>query len=218
MMDLQKIYEKLLSKFVVDNWWPADSQFEIMVGAILTQQTTWEKVEEVIKKMKAQDLLNIETLASIDQEKLERIIMPVGFYRQKAERIKCLAAYLQNHYNSDPSLLLSKPLDEARNELLTIKGIGKETADAILLYAGHKGTFVAAKYCCRILMRTGLIRTDKYDDVKNFVEQNIPPDPKIYARLYALLVQLSKTHCRNKPQCQGCPLEDGCSFNQSKGK
>jgi endonuclease-3 related protein len=218
MMDLHKIYEKLLSKFVVDNWWPAESQFEIMVGAILTQQTTWEKVEEVIRKMKARSLLNVETLASIDQEELERVIMPVGFYRQKAERIKRLATYLQNHYNSDPSLLLSRPLDEARNELLTIKGIGKETADAILLYAGKKGTFVAAKHCCRVLMRTGLIGTDKYDDVKRFVEQNIPPDPEVYAKLYALLVQLSKTHCRNKPQCQGCPLEDACPFNRSKRK
>jgi endonuclease-3 related protein len=215
MMDLQKIYDRLLSKFAVDNWWPADSQFEIMVGAILTQQTTWEKVEEVIREMKAQGLLDVVTLASIDQEKLEKIIMPLGFYRQKAERIKSLARYIQNHYGSDPSLLLTKPLEEARNELLTIKGIGKETADAILLYAGHKETFVAAKYCCRILMRVGLVKTDRYDDVKRFVEQSIPPDPKIYARLYALLVQLSKTHCRNKPKCKDCPLEDICSFKQS---
>ncbi|MEM2943497.1 MAG: hypothetical protein QW087_02000 [Methanomassiliicoccales archaeon] len=216
-MDIQTVYAKLITIFEVDGWWPAESPFEIMIGAILTQQTMWENVEKTIKELKNRGLLSVDSLVNIDQKELENIIRPVGFYRLKAKRIKALALHLRNYYDSNPMGVLQKALPEARGELMSIDGIGKETADAILLFAGRKPTFVAAKYCARVFMRLGLVEKDDYDYVKQFVEERMPKNPRVYAELYSLLVQLSKTYCRKNPSCNSCPLSDECAFSLSGG-
>lgn len=217
-MNIKTMYEKLDSRFKVENWWPAESEFEIMVGAILTQQTTWEKVEKVIRDMKKVGLLEVDALAEADLDGLEEIVMPAGFYSQKARRVKGLAEYLKMHCDSDPKVLLEKPLEEARAELLSIRGVGEETADAILLFAARRPKFVAASYVARIFQRTGILDSDDYGTIQIFVESQVPLDPRIYAKFYALLVQLAKTHCRTKPVCRGCPIEADCAFSQGKGK
>ncbi len=217
-MDLKTMYERLGQRFKVDNWWPADSEFEIMVGAILTQRTAWDNVEEVIANLKAHKVLNVDSLAALDKDSLEEMIASAGFYRQKASRIKGLAKYIKVHYGSDPVVMLSKPIDEARRELLSIKGIGEETADSILLFAGHRPKFVAASYVSRIFKRTGILDSEDYGEIQRYVESIVPPKPEIYGKFYARLVQLAKTHCRPRPICRGCPLEHECAFNARKGR
>jgi len=217
-MDLRTMYERLGSRFKVDNWWPAESEFEIMIGAILTQQTSWENVEGVIADMKANNLLDVDSLVKVDNDTLEEVIMPAGFYRQKASRIKGLAEYIKVHYDSDPLAILGQPLEEARRELLSIRGIGEETADSMLLFAGHRPKFVAASHVTRILQRTGILDSEDYGEIQRYVESIVPPKPEIYAKFYALLVQLAKTHCKARPVCKGCPLEQECAFSARRGK
>lgn len=215
-MDLKTMYERLGKRFKVDNWWPAESEFEIMVGAILTQRTTWGNVEEAIANMKTHNVLSVDSLVALDNDSLEEMIVPAGFYRQKASRIKGLAKYIKVHYESDPVVMLSKPIDEARRELLSIKGIGEETADSILLFAGHRPKFVAASYVSRIFKRTGILDSEDYGEIQRYVESIVPPKSEIYGKFYARLVQLAKTHCRPRPICRGCPLEHECTFNARK--
>lgn len=215
-MELQQLYEILDSVFDVENWWPADSAFEVMVGAILTQQTSWENVSRVIGSLKKSDLLSPIKLAAIDREELERIVRPCGFYRQKAERIQHLARFLIERYQGMPEMLLNKDTEEARKELLSINGIGKETADTILLFAGNHPKFVAAAYVSRIFRRTGIFDSDDYDQIQQFVEKHFSRSPEKLARLYALLVQLAKVYCKAKPLCNRCPLNSHCSYQNQK--
>lgn len=215
-MELQQLYEILDGVFDVENWWPSDSSFEIMVGAILTQQTSWENVSKVIDVMKGKDLLSPVRLAGIGKEELERIVRPCGFYRQKAERIQRLARFLVDKYQGAPEKLLGKDTEDARKELLSIKGIGKETADTILLFAGNHPKFVAAAYVSRIFRRTGIFDSDDYDRLQQFVEDEFSRSPEKLARLYALLIQLAKTYCKVKPLCGRCPLRNRCSYHLQK--
>lgn len=217
-MDLRTMYERLGASFKVKNWWPAESEFEIMIGAILTQQTTWKNVEKVMTDLKANGLLDVDSLVRIDNDTLEEIVMPAGFYRQKASRIKGLAEYIKVHYDSNPLAIMNRPLEEARRELLSIRGIGEETADSMLLFAGHKPKFVAASYVSRILKRTGILDSEDYGEIQRYVESIVPPKPEIYAKFYALLIQLAKTHCKARPICDGCPLERECAFSVRKGE
>lgn len=212
-MDLRTLYERLSSRFDVDGWWPAESEFEVMVGAILTQQTSWENVEGVLADMKRNGIMSVRAIAAIDNDSLEEIIMPAGFYRQKASRLKGLAEYVRMHHRSDPRSILRQPLEDARRELLSIRGIGEETADSILLFAGHKAKFVAASYVARIFKRTGILDSEDYGEIQRYVESVVPARPEIYAKFYALLVQLAKTHCKARPVCRGCPVEGECAFS-----
>jgi len=209
-MDLRDLYGMLLAHFQVENWWPSDSAFEVIVGSILTQQTNWENVTRSLDMMRSRELLSSRALSSVALGELEDVVRPCGFYRQKAERIVALARYLEEEFDGDSSELLEGDLDEARERLLSLRGIGKETADSILLFAGGRPKFVAAAYVSRILSRTGLLVSDEYDEIQSFVESEFSTDPGELATFYALLVQLAKSHCRTRPACASCPIMREC--------
>jgi len=217
-MNLTCLYEMMDKAFDVENWWPSESPFEIMIGAILTQQTSWESVDRTLRTMRREGVLSPSSMASMDGARLEDIIRPCGFYRQKAERVQSLARYIVERYGGSPSPLLEKEVEEARRELLSLKGVGKETADSILLFAGHRPVFVAASYVSRVLERTGVFSSRDYDEIQRFVESSLPGPPEHLARLYALFVQLAKTYCKSSPLCHQCPLREYCPFPRQTRK
>ena len=217
-MELDRLYRILLAHFDVEEWWPSDSPFEVMVGAILTQQTNWKNVDMVLATIRSRGLLDPGSLADIDLAQLQGMVRPCGFYNQKAERIKGLAQLIMRDHEGRPEALLAGDIETARERLLAVRGIGKETADSILLFAGGRPVFVAAAYVSRVLARTGLLNSNDYDEVQDFVESRFPEDAKELARLYALFVQLAKIHCRPKPICEGCPLISECQRELLQGK
>lgn len=211
-MDILLLLKELEGTFDTDGWWPAETPFEVMVGAILTQQSVWEKVAQVMDVLKGRGLMDVEPIAECDLPVLEDILRPSGFYRQKAFRVRYLARHLQERYASDPLLMLSGDLEKVRNELLSLPGVGNETADAMLLFAGNRPKFVAAAYVSRIFDRVGIYRSEGYLDLQRFIETGLPPDPVTYRSLYAHCVHLCKTMCRAKPRCDDCPLAPDCSY------
>jgi endonuclease III related protein len=209
-MELDRLLELLRREYDVQDWWPSDSPFEVMVGAVLTQQTTWESVAKVLARLRSEGLLEIDRMASCEPERLESIVRPAGFYRQKAKRIRGLAAYIRDRHGSDPGSLLSGPTDSIRRELLSLEGIGRETADSILVFAAGRAKFVAAAYSARILGRTGVFRSEEYDEVQRFVESTMPGTARDLRDLYALMVQHARDVCRTRPACGRCVLGPEC--------
>ena len=200
------IYKSLYDVFGPQHWWPAKTRFEIIVGAILTQQTTWENVEKAIKNLQEKHLLTIESLANTPLKKIEKLVQPAGYYHQKSKRLKEISTYFLRKYQGNLNKLFKNNTKSLREELLTLPGIGEETADSILLYAGEKRIFVVDAYTRRILSRLGLLPAGDYDRIRMFFEDNLPGDIKIYQEFHALLVKLGKEFCKKKPLCQICPL------------
>ncbi len=200
------IYKSLYKSFGPQHWWPARTKFEIIVGAILTQQTTWRNVEKAIRNLRKNRLLTIENLANAPLRKIEELVRPAGYYREKAKCLKNIATYLLKHYQGKLKELFKKDTKSLREELLNLRGIGKETADSILLYAGGKRIFVIDAYTKRIFLRLGLLPASDYDKIRMFFEDNLPRDVKIYEEFHALLVKLGKEFCKRKPLCSSCPL------------
>ena len=216
-MKVDDIYRRLDAHYSVEGWWPAESPWEIMVGAILVQQTNWESVTVALRELRARGLLDVDAMDDMPQEELETILRPTGFYRQKARNIKALSSYLRVNHHSDPMHLLCQDTEAARRELLTLPGIGNETADVILLFAGGRPCFIAAAYVSRVLGRVGTLSSDDYSEVKKFMESCLEPDPVKYARFYALLVQHARTTCRSRPKCGACVLSSECAFSSGRG-
>lgn len=204
---LRAIYETLSSYFGDLNWWPGDSPFEVIVGAILTQNTSWRNVERAIGKLKSEDCLCPEVLFAIDERILADLIRPAGYYNIKARRLKAFIRFLYEEYNGDLDRMLADDLWRLREKLLTIKGIGEETADSILLYAGNKPVFVIDAYTRRILLRHNLIRADAtYKEIQNLFMNNLPQSVPLYNQYHALLVNTGKFFCNRNPRCDECPL------------
>lgn len=216
-MNLERLYLRLLEMFEVEGWWPSESSFEVMVGAILTQQTSWDSVERALTELRSRGLLEPNVLAEADIEFIEEVIRPCGFYHQKARRIRGLAHHIQQNHGGVADRILENDTATARSELLSLNGVGKETADSILLFAGRRPKFVAASYVSRVLRRTGILNGDGYDKVQEFVESGFTDDPEELAKLYALFVQLAKTYCRSKPNCESCPISDECDTGLAHG-
>lgn len=206
------IYKKLLKHFGRQHWWPAETRFEVIVGAILTQNTSWKNVEKAIKNLKKEKMLNCKKIANINIRKLEKMIQPSGFYKQKAERLKRFCKYLDESYDSDLNKFFNRDTNVIRNELLSLNGIGNETADSILLYAGEKPIFVIDAYTKRMCERTGIVNAKKYDELQSFFEKNLPKNIEMYKEFHALIVELGKNFCRKKPGCDGCPLKAICKI------
>jgi len=206
---LKRIYEKLLSEFGKQGWWPGESKFEIAVGAILTQNTNWKNVEKAINNLKSAGLLNPRDLRDIDIRKLAELIRPSGYYKIKAKRLKNFIDFLWREYGGDIEAMLTEKLDTLRPKLLSVSGVGRETADSILLYAGGYPVFVVDTYTFRIFARHGLVPDDiDYESLREFFESNLPDDPALYNEYHALLVRLGKEICRPRPLCEKCPLLD----------
>jgi len=200
------IYKSLYGTFGSQHWWPAKTEFEIIVGAILTQQTTWKNVEKAIKNLRKNKLLTIKCLANAPLKKIEELVQPAGYYHQKSKRLKEISTYFLRKYQGNLNKFFKKDVENLREELLALRGIGKETADSILLYAGEKRIFVVDAYTRRILKRANLFAENDYDKIRMFFEDNLPKDIKIYQEFHALLVKLGKEFCKKKPLCRICPL------------
>jgi endonuclease-3 related protein len=206
---LMDVFGRLLERFGPQHWWPGDSPLEIMVGAVLTQNTAWPNVEKAIRALKEKGDLSLGFLLSLPQETMAELIRPCGYFRIKARRLKNLLALAQEKGKGDLEAFLSLPTDELRKALLSVSGIGPETADSILLYAAKRPVFVVDAYTRRILWRHGWIsREAKYEEIQALFMERIPQDSSLYNEYHALLVALGKRHCRPKPKCLGCPLED----------
>lgn len=211
---LQDIFDRLIGHFGPLHWWPADSPFEVVVGAVLTQNTAWRNVEMAIANLKEGMALSPEALRDIRTEDLERLIRPAGFFRQKAERLKLFATHLFRCHGGDLASLLSGPLEEARAELLSLKGIGPETADSILLYAGGYPSFVVDAYTLRLFIRLEVLGgTEGYEEVRALFMENLPHEADLFNEYHALIVEECKTFCRKRlPLCSACPLQPICPF------
>jgi endonuclease-3 related protein len=207
MKELNEIFEILLNKYGPRNWWPAETPFEMMVGAILTQNTTWKNVEKVIANFG--NRLSPEFIASVTKEELAQIIRSSGYHNQKALKLKEITKWFKK-YSYDIQQARKVDGSLLRDELLSIKGIGRETADSILIYALNKPFFVVDAYTKRLLFRFGFDIHETYDDLRLSIERNIPGDLSIYNEFHALIVEHSKSFCKKLPACEGCPLEYQC--------
>jgi endonuclease-3 related protein len=206
---LLDLYARLYKAFGPRYWWPGDSRFEIVVGAILTQNTAWRNVTKAISNLKAESLLSPHALYHVPVQDLAELIRPAGYYNIKAKRLKHFVGFLYHESGGDLDQLLAEDLDTLRVRLLSVNGIGPETADSILLYAGNKPTFVVDTYTRRILFRHNLIPEEgSYDELQSFFMDCLEPDPKIFNEYHALFVHLGHTYCQKKePKCSGCPAE-----------
>lgn len=215
MSELMKIYQRLLDRYGKRHWWPADSPLEMAIGAILTQNTNWNNVEKAIVNLRNANALSCEVICALSPDRLEELIRPSGFFRQKAERLQLFACYLRDNYHSRLESMLQHPLLPLREELLGLKGIGPETADSILLYAGEHLSFVIDAYTNRLFSRLGILQgTEKYTQIRNFFMVHLTPDVALYNEYHALIVIQCKDHCRKRPLCPGCPLETLCHYRQ----
>ncbi|KPJ61148.1 MAG: endonuclease [Planctomycetes bacterium DG_23] len=205
---LKNYYEVLSKRYGPQKWWPADTPFEVMLGAILTQNTSWANVTRALDNLKEAGLLSPQKLYEIDSEQLAQLIKPAGYFNIKAKRLKNLLDWLFQNYQGSVQQMLADDLVRLRPSLLTVSGIGPETCDSILLYAAGKPTFVVDTYTYRVLVRHNLIWEDAtYDDIKALFEDNLPEDVALYNEYHALLVRVGKEYCRPEPRHKGCPLE-----------
>jgi endonuclease-3 related protein len=205
--ELLHIYGLLYDHFGPLNWWPAETPFEVMAGAILTQNTAWTNVEKAIANLKQNQKLDPQKLKRARKETIARLVRPSGYFNQKSERLKDYAAYFADNYNSDWQTMAERDTHELREELLSLRGIGPETADSILLYALGKTVFVVDAYTRRAFARLGYLPEDAgYDFTKDFFTRHLPGDRELYNEFHAQIVYLGKDYCRSKPRCESCPL------------
>jgi endonuclease-3 related protein len=211
---LLNIYKKLYDQFGPQGWWPGETRFEIIVGAILTQNTSWKNVEKAINNLRREGLLDARAIYHANELQLQKMLKPTGYYRIKTKRLKSFVEFLYRTYSGHLDRLLDQPPEKLRRELLSVNGIGRETADSIILYAAEKPQFVVDAYTRRIFQRLGLIREGlSYDEIKNFFEDNLPKDVLLFNEFHALIVRLGKEICRARnPLCALCPLADLCAF------
>ena len=205
---LKAFYDALLERYGPQSWWPGETPFEVMVGAVLTQNTNWQNVEKAIANLKSKRLLDPFAIDRLPRETLAEVIRPAGYYNVKAARLQNLVGVLVDGYDGDLEAFFSGSLDSLRERLVSIKGIGLETADSIVLYAAGRPTFVIDTYTFRVTVRHGLIFPEaSYDDLKSLFEDHLASEVELFNEYHALLVQVGKTHCRKRPKCDGCPLE-----------
>lgn len=209
---ISKIYARLYTEFGAQHWWPADIAFEVVLGAILTQNTRWENVRMALDNLRAAGVLAPRALAALDEEELQELIRPAGFFRQKGATLRRVLAVLVEVYGGNLDAMLRGDTAEVRARLLAIKGVGPETADSILLYAGEHPIFVIDAYTRRVCSRLGLCDLyASYSTLQHMFMCSMPRDVQIYNEYHALLVQLAKRCCtKNRPACAACPLSNMC--------
>jgi len=215
---LKNIHQRLADAYGQQYWWPAEEPFEVMVGAILTQSAAWHNVEKAIANLKAAGALSPQVIRRLPVSELAQIIRPCGYYNAKAVKLKALANWLGSQYSDDINRFSAIDLKILRQQLLSVHGIGPETADSILLYAAGKPVFVIDAYTRRIIDRIGLTPVDNsYDSYQRLFTDNLAADAGLFNEYHALLVKLAKDTCRKKPLCRRCCLNDICRFHKSSG-
>jgi len=205
---LPEFYHTLFTALGPQGWWPARTRFEVIVGAILTQNTAWGNVERAIANLRRERMLSPRALERASLARLARLVRPSGYFRQKARKLKTFVRFLKAEYEGSLARMFRAPTAELRQKLLGVPGIGPETADSILLYAGRRPVFVVDAYTRRILLRHGVIdERSNYEQVRALFEQSLPSDSRQFNEYHALLVQVGKDWCRpEKARCDACPL------------
>jgi len=209
---IHHIYSHLYSAYGPQQWWPADSPFEVILGAVLTQNTRWENVRMALDNVRAAGMLVPAALASLDEAELQALIRPAGFFRQKSATLYRVLDVLVGQCRGSMDIFLAGETSSVRARLLDIKGVGPETADSILLYAGAHPVFVIDAYTRRICSRIGMCAPEAgYAELQHMFMQALPEDVQMYNEYHALLVELAKRCCTKKrPACDACPLQDMC--------
>jgi len=211
---LRRVYDLLLATYGPQHWWPGETSFEVMIGAILTQSTSWTNVEKAIANLKRAGALSPQAIRNMPMSALAELIHPSGYYNAKASKLKALVEWL-GKANDDLDKAFDKDTTVLRQELLTIYGIGPETADSILLYAANRPVFVIDAYTRRVLRRLGLVSgVEGYNSLQLLCTDNLPADEIVYNEYHALLVHLGKETCRSTPRCDLCCLEGLCPKKQ----
>jgi endonuclease-3 related protein len=211
MMTPLQLFDILLTTFGPQHWWPGDTPFEVAVGAVLAQNTSWSNVEKAITSLKAANAMTATSLLSLSASDLEQAIRPAGYYRVKARYLRTLAEWVSQHASGDLSSLMSEDIGALRCEILALQGVGRETADSILLYAIGKPAFVVDAYTRRIAARLRLLPDNAtYESTQQYFVAQLPEDAHLFNQFHALLVRLAKEHCRARPVCLACPLEQYC--------
>jgi endonuclease-3 related protein len=206
---IRKFYQALYKKFGPQGWWPGETALECILGAVLTQSTSWKNVEKAIDNLKRENLISIERLNLINADELALLIRPSGYYNQKAIKIKNFISFLVEEFSGSLELMFATEKSHLRQKLLSIKGIGPETADSIMLYAGGMPVFVVDAYTWRVLYRHGLVpEVTSYNEIQEIFTDSLQEDAGMFNEYHALLVKLAKEHCKKRdPVCSGCPLE-----------
>ena len=228
-MLIKTIYNTLLKAYGNQNWWPVTlddevipkyhknikltkkQKLEICFGAILTQNTNWKNVEKAIIQLNKNNLININKIIRVNNKKLAEIIKSSGYHNQKAIKLKNFCLFLMNNYNRNIEKLFSNSITKLRSELLSVNGIGPETADSIILYAAKKPIFVIDAYTKRIMNRIGF-KENSYDELQNLFMNSLKKDEKLFNEYHALLVQLGKNICKKKPLCSQCQINNMCDY------
>jgi endonuclease-3 related protein len=207
---LTEVYDRLHAAFGPQHWWPGETPFEVVVGAVLVQNTAWRNVERAIENLRDAGLMEPAALYAVPVPELAELIRPAGYYQVKARRLRNLLRLIVEQYDGSLDAMFRTDLTTLREELLAVSGIGPETADAILLYAGSLPTFVVDTYTHRVLARHGWIGYEAlYDEIKDHFEASLPQDAALYNEYHALLVRVGKEFCRKTaPKCAACPLID----------
>lgn len=230
ILPIQKLYIQLKHAYSSQYWWPvtdkrknapeykprkkltARQKLEICLGAILTQNTSWKNVEKAIVQLNENNLISIQKLTKINSKKLANLIRSSGYFNQKSKKLKAFAKYVDENHNSNLNSLLKKPLPELRTELLSLHGIGPETADSIILYAAQKPSFVIDTYTKRIFARVYGKEINEYEKLKEIFERELPANVTLFKEFHALLVEHAKRYCKTKPGCFDCPIRSACYF------
>jgi len=217
-MELADVYERLLQRYGRQHWWPGAGGFETVAGAILTQHASWWNAERALNNLRAAGALTPAAIAIIHDAALVDLVRPAGCFRAKARTLRSFCQMLQSRFGGSLDSCLSRPLPEVRSALLNTRGIGPETADAILLYAGGHPTFVVDAYSRRILSRLGLSPAgSSYEDWRSFVMSTLPAQAGLYNEFHALLVRHGKETCLTTPRCGRCPFQSHCGFVPAAG-
>ncbi|MDY7010299.1 MAG: endonuclease III domain-containing protein [Planctomycetota bacterium] len=205
---LMQMYRAASERFGHQNWWPGNGALEICVGAILTQNTNWTNVERAIANLNADGCMSVSSLQAKSQDELAELIRPAGYFNVKAKRLKNFIAHVHENYGDDVEAFLDRSASTLREELLSINGVGRETADSMILYAAGKLTFVVDTYTYRVLLRHGLIDNDyDYEMIKELLESSLPEDVNLYNDFHAQFVAVGKNYCKPNARCEDCPLE-----------
>jgi endonuclease-3 related protein len=208
MSQLQEAFEQLYEAYGPQHWWPGDNNFEMMVGAVLTQNTSWKNVERAIENLRESGALSVPAIHELSVEELSELIRPAGYFRLKAKRLKNLVTFVVDKCDGCLEEMFQGSLEDLRQQLLSINGIGPETADSILLYAGQRPTFVVDAYTARLVKRHGWLDFEAdYYEIKSLFEDQLESDTQLFNEFHALIVRVGKEHCKKTPVCQSCPLE-----------
>ncbi len=214
---LTDIYHRLMTRYGPQHWWPAQEPFEVIVGAILTQSAAWSNVEKAIANLRSAKALSPEALRTLPLDKVATLVYPCGYYNAKAVKLKSFAHWLGKYYDGDLDKLFASDTDHLRQQLLSVHGIGQETADSIILYAASKPIFVVDAYTQRIARRIGLgPDRNNYRAWQLLFMNHLPKEAELYNEYHALLVRLGKDVCRSQPLCPQCCLNDMCDYHAAK--